>query len=51
VPPAGRGNGVKILPGVDYRGAGGYVVLPPSRGYNGRLYRWLTPLARSGGAA
>jgi hypothetical protein len=43
----GRGNGQKIAPGIDYRGAGGYVVAPPSwvrePGYAGS-YWWLQPL-------
>lgn len=43
----GRGNGQKIAPGIDYRGAGGYVVAPPSwvktPEYAGR-YSWLSPL-------
>lgn len=43
-PAAGRRNGAKLLPGVDCRALGGYVVLPPSRGANGRLYRWLHAL-------
>lgn len=45
----GRGNGQKIAPGIDYRGAGGYVVAPPSwvrtPEYTGR-YTWLAPLRR-----
>ncbi len=46
VPPMpGRRNGAKLLPGVDCRALGGYVVLPPSRGANGRLYRWLHALS------
>jgi hypothetical protein len=43
----GRGNGQKIAPGIDYRGAGGYVVAPPSwvrtPDYSG-TYSWLQPL-------
>lgn len=42
--PTGRGNGAGIYPGVDYRGAGGYVILPPSRGANGVRYVWTSPL-------
>lgn len=42
--PTGRGNGTRLFPGIDYRGKGGYVVLPPSVGANGRRYRWLQPL-------
>lgn len=34
-------NGVKILPGLDTRSAGGYVVAPPSLHPSGRHYRWL----------
>jgi hypothetical protein len=37
------GNGAGLLPNVDYRGAGGYVVAPPSRTDVGS-YRWLRPL-------
>lgn len=42
VPPTGIGSGADMIPGIagiDYRGAGGYVVAPPSR-VGGRLYRW-----------
>lgn len=38
VPPTGRGNRAAIRPGVDYRGLGGYVVVPPS--VTDGLYSW-----------
>lgn len=44
VPVTGRGNKTAIYPGVDYRGAGGYVVAPPSVGVNGVRYQWARPL-------
>ena len=37
------GNGAGLLPAVDYRGRGGYVVAPPSTTDVG-TYRWLRPL-------
>jgi hypothetical protein len=43
VPATGRGNGAKVAPGIDYRGAGGYVVAPPSETPVGR-YVWYQPL-------
>lgn len=36
----GAGNRAAMLPGVDYRGAGGYVVAPPSLHASGRRYQW-----------
>lgn len=51
--PTGDGNTAGLVPGVDYRGAGGYVVLPPSRRDDGRRYRWaqLLELSAPGDAA
>lgn len=34
-------NGVGIIPGVDFRGDGGYVVMPPSINEDGEIYEWL----------
>ena len=39
--PTGEGNRVRVLPGVDWRGAGGYVVAPPSRHASGADYHWV----------
>ncbi len=50
VPAGGRGNKAGIFPSVDYRGAGGYVVAPPSVNDQG-TYRWTRPLDLGGGEA
>jgi hypothetical protein len=43
VVPTGAGNSSKLfgIAGIDYRGIGGYVVLPPSVRTDGR-YQWMT---------
>jgi hypothetical protein len=43
--PTGLGCRVRVLPGVDWRGQGGLIVVPPSRHASGRAYRWVRPLA------
>lgn len=43
VPATDRGNKAGILPGIDYRSVGGYVVAPPSVTPAGS-YRFLVPL-------
>jgi len=39
--PLGFGNRVRLLPGVDWRGVGGYVVAPPSMHARGAAYSWV----------
>jgi len=34
-------GGLQWLPGLDFRGDGGYVVCPPSMGDNGQPYQWI----------
>lgn len=38
--PTGTGNRAALLPHVDWRGANGYIVAPPSRHISGALYEW-----------
>lgn len=43
-----RNSVKKLAPGIDTRGAGGYVVVPPSLHPNGKRYTWTTvPLSRT----
>ncbi|WP_344573389.1 bifunctional DNA primase/polymerase [Actinoplanes palleronii] len=39
--PTGHGNRVHLVPGLDWRGAGGYVLAPPSRHVAGTGYTWI----------
>ena len=38
-----RNSASKVVPGIDVRGDGGYVVLPPSKHESGNRYEWTTP--------
>lgn len=41
LPPGGVGNRAGLCAGLDVRGDGGYVVVPPSVHRSGRRYRWI----------
>lgn len=36
----GIGNRTNLLPGIDIRGDGGYIIVPPSNHISGRCYEW-----------
>lgn len=40
-PARGTTNTTRALPGIDLRGLGGYILLPPSRGITGARYQWI----------
>lgn len=40
--PTGMGNGANMIPKVDFRGKGGYIVVPPSIHPLGHAYQWDT---------
>lgn len=43
IAPTGDKNGTNLMPGIDYRGFGGYVVGAPSRLPGGRSWSWSSP--------
>jgi Bifunctional DNA primase/polymerase, N-terminal len=42
--PTGYGSPKRVLPGVDWRGRGGYILVSPSVHPSGRRYQWVRPL-------
>ncbi len=42
--PTGTGNRTRFTEHCDWRGAGGYSILPPSLHHTGRNYEWFTPI-------
>lgn len=41
------GNNSRVIPGADFRGDGGYVILPPSKNAEGQYYRWQTSIIKT----
>jgi hypothetical protein len=42
--PTGLGNRARFSAHCDWRGVGGYSILPPSLHHSGRRYEWFTPI-------
>lgn len=43
IKPTGQHNDARLVAGIDYRGAGGYIVVAPSVHASGRRYDWIDP--------